>query len=312
MTLEDLLYLTDERWPFDREIAQCGFPVAAAYHIGSSERSKVLPIEEDFLSRLSDVPRVQRALAHRLIILFARSSRRVSPQLVTTLVRLTEDQNQPFPFDFVVLAAQKALRDEGWLEVLDEIGRRTKIGYLAYYYFHGHVDETGLQALATLFVRYPDCAGLLPLIVGGLTSYPPPIAAKLESVNLPRVQSEQYDDLKIQWAAVVLELIQGGFHVERARQLTAITTMLKSQGVANLTVTLAALARREQFDEATEHYLLELWRQLLDAKWMEQSQVVNALNNALRRRSSGVTELGAWRALALPEKLFDLVATSRS
>lgn len=230
----------------------------------------------------------------------------VSPQLVTRLARLTKDQDQPFPFDAALLAARSALRDEGWLDVLDEIGR-TKTGY-----FYGHVDEADLQALATLFIRYPACAGLLPLIVEGLTSYPVMVAAKLESLNFPWVQFEQYDDPKIRWTAVVLELIQGGFHAERAHELAAITTMLKSQGVANLTDALTALARRERFDEATEHYLLELRRQLSDAKWMEQSQVVNALNNALRRRSSGVTELGIWRTLALPEKLLDLVATSRS
>jgi hypothetical protein len=75
---------------------------------------------------------------------------------------------------------------------------------------------------------------------------------------------------------------------------------------------LDALSRSEQFDETTDHYLFELWRQLTNAQEGEQAQVIRALNNALRRRSSGVTELGVWRALALLEKLLDLVATSRS
>jgi hypothetical protein len=88
--------------------------------------------------------------------------------------------------------------------------------------------------------------------------------------------------------------------------------MLKSQGVGNLADALAALTRSEQFDEATNHYLLELWRQLSDAKEVEQAQVVSALNNALRRQSSGVTAREVWQGLALPEKLLDLVATARS
>jgi hypothetical protein len=225
---------------------------------------------------------------------------------VTRLVRLTEDQNQPFPFGVALLAAQRALCDEEWLDVLDEIGRRKTA------YFDEDVDEINLRVFTTLLARYPDRAGLLPLIVEGLISYPPPVAAKLESLHLPRVRFEQYDVPKIQWAAVVLELIQGSFLAERARELAAITATLKLQGLANLTEVLTALARSEQFDEATDHYLLELWRQLSDAKWVEQSQVVNALNNTLRRRSSGVTELRVWRALALPEKLLDLVVTSRS
>jgi hypothetical protein len=306
ITLEDLLHLTDDRWPFDRDIAQCGFPVAAAHLIVPPERGKGLPVDEDFLSRLSEVPRVQHALALQLLLLLGHTGRTVSPQLVIRLVRLAEDQNQPFPFDVALLAAQRALRDEEWLDVLDEIGGR-KTGY-----FYEDVEETDLRALTTLLARYPDRAGLLPLIVQGLTFYPPPVAAKLESLHLPRVRFEQYDVPKIQWAAVVLELIQGSFHAERARELAVITAMLKSQGVSNLTDALTALTRRERFDEATDHYLLELQRQLSDAKWAEQSQVINALNNALRRRSSGVTELRVWRALALPEKLLDLVATSRS
>ena len=59
VTLEDLLHLTDDRWPFDGEIAERGFPVAAAYHFGWSRRMKIPLIDEDFLSCLSDVPRVQ-------------------------------------------------------------------------------------------------------------------------------------------------------------------------------------------------------------------------------------------------------------
>jgi hypothetical protein len=150
------------------------------------------------------------------------------------------------------------------------------------------------------------------LIAQGFTAYPPSVAAKIESLDLPRVRFEQYDNPKIQWAAVVLELIQGGLKKERAHELAAMTTILKSQGVGEIAHALDALSRSEQFDETTDHYLLELWRQLMDAQEGEQAQVIRALNNALRRRSSGVTELGVWRDLALPEKLLDLVATLRS
>jgi hypothetical protein len=179
-------------------------------------------------------------------------------------------------------------------------------------YFHRNFDDTASQALITLFLRHPACVGLLSLIAQGLTTYPLSVAAKIESLALPRVQFEQYDDPQIQWAAVVLELIQGGLKKERAHELAAITTILKSQGVGKIADALEALSRSEQFDATTDHYLLELRRQLLDAQEVEQAQVLRALNDALRRRSSGVTELGVWRALALPEKLLDLVATSRS
>jgi hypothetical protein len=223
-------------------------------------------------------------------------------------VRLTKDQDESFPFDVVLLAAERALHDEEWLEVLDELGRMTT-SYLGYFY--RNIDETGLQALATLSARYPTCEGLLPLIAEGLTTYPLTIAAKIESLDLPQVQFEQYDDPRFRWAEVVLELIRGGLYKERARELAAITIMLKSQGVGNLADALAALTRSEQFDEATDCYLLELWRQLSDAKEVEQAQVISTLNNVLRRQSSGVTELGVWRALAFPEKLLDLVITAR-
>jgi hypothetical protein len=224
-------------------------------------------------------------------------------------VRLTISQEQSFPFDVVLLAAQKALRDEGWLDILDEMGKATT-SYASYP--HRYFDETGLQALVTLFLRHPAYGGLLSLIVQGLTIYPLAVAAKIESLDLPRVRFEQYDDPKIRWAAVVLELIHGDLKKERAHELAVSTTILKSQGIGNLGRALAALSRSEQFDETTDYYLLELRRQLLDAQEVEQAQVVSALNNALRRRSSGVTQLGVWRALALPEKLLDLVATSRS
>jgi hypothetical protein len=212
----------------------------------------------------------------------------------------------------VLLTAQKALHDERWLDILDEMGRaKTRYMSILHRYFD-YVDETGLQTLATLFLRHPTHVGLLSLIAEGFTIHPLTIAAKFESLDLPRVRFEQYDDSKIRWAAVVLELIHGGLKKERAHELAAITTILKSQGVGKIADALEALSRSEQFDATTDHYLLELRRQLLDAQEVEQAQVLRALNDALRRRSSGVTELGVWRALALPEKLLDLVGTSHS
>jgi hypothetical protein len=312
VTLEDLLHLTDDRWPFDSEIAERGFPVAAAYYFGWTRRNKIPLIDEDFLSCLNDVPRVQSALAPRLLLSFVSSRQTLSLQILTKLVRLTITQTESFPFDVVLLAAQKALRDERWLDILDEMGRATTryMSFLHRYVDYG--DETGLQTLATLFRRHPTYVGLLSLIAEGLTIHPLAIAAKFESLDLPRVRFEQYDDPKIQWAAVVLELIRGDLKKERAYELAVTTTTLKSQGVGNLAPALATLSRSEQFDATTDYYLLELRRQLLDTQEGEQAQIIGALNNALRRRSSGVTKLEIWRALALPEKLLDLVVTSHS
>ena len=210
-------------------------------------------------------------MAPRLLLSLVSSRQTLSLQLVTKLVRLAITQTESFPFDIVLLAAQKALRDEGWLDILDEMGRATT-NYVAY--FHRNFDETGLQALVTLFLRHPAYVGLLSLIAEGLTIYPLSVAAKIESLDLPRVRFEQYDDPKIQWAAVVLELIQGGLKKERAHELAVITTILKSQGVGNLAHALDALSRSEQFDETTDHYLLELRRQLLDVQEGEQAQVI--------------------------------------
>ena len=49
-------------------------------------------------------------------------ARTLSLQILTKLVRLTITQTESFPFDVVLLAAQKALRDEEWLGILDEMG----------------------------------------------------------------------------------------------------------------------------------------------------------------------------------------------
>src|SRR4029450_9508693 len=120
------------------------FPVAATHHFGWARRAKIPFLDEDFLSCLNGVPKVQRALAPRILFSFMSSRQTPSPQLFTKLVQLTIDQDQPFPFDIVQLAAQKALRDEGWLDILDEMGKATT-SYVAY--LHRNVDETGLQAL---------------------------------------------------------------------------------------------------------------------------------------------------------------------
>jgi hypothetical protein len=196
ITLEDLLHLTDDRWPFDGEIAERGFPVAATDHFGWTKRGRISLIDEDFLSCLNDVPRVQRALAHWLLISLVPSGPGQTPslQLVTKLVRLAISQEQSFPFDIVLLAAQKALRDERWLDILDEMGRATTRYMSILHRYLDYSDETGLQTLATLFLRHPTYVSLLSLIAEGLTIHPLAIATKFESLDLPRVRFEQYDD----------------------------------------------------------------------------------------------------------------------
>lgn len=129
----------------------------------------------------------------------------------------------------------------------------------------------------------------------------------LEASKLPRVRFEHYDNPKIRWAAVVLELARGGIDLKRASELAEVTAVLASQEVATLDQCLPVLARYERFDEATDHYLVELQRHLSGAGWADRATPMTALNDSFRRRSSGVTELRVWRSLALPEKLLDLV-----
>jgi hypothetical protein len=109
-------------------------------------------------------------------------------------VRLAISQEQSFPFDIVLLAAQKALRDERWLDILDEMGRATTRYMSILHRYLDYSDETGLQTLATLFLRHPTYVSLLSLIAEGLTIHPLAIATKFESLDLPRVRFEQYDD----------------------------------------------------------------------------------------------------------------------
>lgn len=304
VTLEDLLLLTGDRWPFDREIAQRGFPIGAAREISWSKRATVSAIE-DFVARLSQVPIVERTMAPWFIFPPYPGQALIPPHLWARLLRLVENEFIPCDVAFLHAALH---RDAAWLDVLDELGRTKTV------YFPGPFEEATatLQLLVLLFEHYPDRAGLLPLIVAGLTDRPFMPGMKLDRLNPPHVRFEQYDNPRIRWAAVVLELIQEGLHRDRARELAAITATLRSLRAHTLQEAVTAISRYERFDEPTDYYLLELRRQLSDASWGEQLYIVNALNGSLRRRSSGVAELRVWRSLALPEKVLDIVTSPRA
>jgi hypothetical protein len=192
-----------------------------------------------------------------------------------------------------------------WIEVLDEIGRTKEI------YFTDVTSEADLQLLVELFERHPDRVGLLRWIVAAITEHPSAAGIKLDSVHLPHVRFERYDDAPVRWAAIVIELMQESLDRDRATVLAAATSVLGPERFSRLGALMVALSRYERYDKPREHYLLELWRQLSDPTWDDQVVVMTALNESLRRRSSGVAESQVWRSLAFPEKIPDLVLSPR-
>jgi hypothetical protein len=300
--LEDFLCLTTDRWPFDREIERRGFPIEGVIEMSHGSSDPVGMLE--WVTRLDEVPRVLGCLAWMFIDALGMLADRelpatISPELVGRLVRL--DESTHFPLDIALLLAEWALHDERWLEVLDEIGK-TK----THFYSH-RTRERDLPALPILCAKHSARTGLLRMIAANLQQGPAPARRRL-----PVVRFEQYDDPKIRWAALLIELAREGFDRERAGELAATTGILRSLGVAVLWGALSVIARYERFDDATDHYLVELLRYLSGADWEDRSRCIVALNDSMRRRSSGVTERGIWRSLALPEKLLDLVAKSVS
>ncbi|MCA1850946.1 MAG: hypothetical protein LC647_00710, partial [Beggiatoa sp.] len=298
------LHISDDRWPFDRDIARVGFPVGSMHYFSTGRVRENTERIYDLLKRLSDSPRVQALLALSLAFALLRSDRlaapeSMSPDVVTSL--LLNDRRTGLPMELALLFAQWSILDERWLNALDKIGTLK-----TFFYGLREREQAGVGALVHLFAKHSDRVGILPLIVAAFRMPSTPF----ELSGIPQVFFERYEDPKIRWAAVILELARGGVRREGAGTLATITAKLESDGVAELAEVLAALARYERFDEATDHYLLELQRHLSRAEWLQRGKLVAALNGSLCRRSSGVTEPGVWRSLALPNRLLDLVATS--
>ncbi len=61
----------------------------------------------------------------------------------------------------------------------------------------------------------------------------------------------------------------------------------------------------ERFDEAWERYVLELGDLLQDA-WMDKQHIYYMLENAFRRRTSGLGDRTVWRDLSLPAGLLEV------
>lgn len=296
LTLDDFLYLTEERWPFDRHIAERGFPLA-----GAGETYKIRGVDPEtilkFLINLHEMPRVQGKLTWFFFLAlddFPDGCPSLSAELLVQLVRLDEDQW--FPLRVALAISRWVMDDPSWLDCLNQIGMtRWSV-----------VNRSGLdfQPLVTLFAANPDRVGLLPLMAAAIDSKEAP-----DLSSAPAVRYENYDDPKIRWAAIVLELAQGNLRRHRATELAAETFQLCTQNERSLDEILPAIVRYERFDAATDHYLLELRRQLPGAGWHDNAGLIDALNDSLRRRRSGVADPSVWRSLALPPKLLDVFAT---
>ncbi|MGH9896328.1 MAG: hypothetical protein ACREA0_30910, partial [bacterium] len=106
LTQEDLFYIADDRWPFDRDIARIGFPVGGMHYFNYGRVREDTERIYELLNRLSDCPRVQALLAPGLAFALLRSGRfttpgPISPDVVTPL--LLNDRQTSMPIEVAFL-----------------------------------------------------------------------------------------------------------------------------------------------------------------------------------------------------------------
>jgi len=187
---EDLFHISDDRWPFDRDIARVGFPVSGIDYYGRirGDTDRIY----DLLKRLNDRPRLQALLAPSLAFALSHSGSlpgpgSMSPDVVTAL--LLNSRRTSLPIEVAFLFSQWAIFDTRWLNALDEIGRRKS------FFSYGFRDreEAGVGALVHLFAKHSDRVGILPLIVAAFRTPSIPF----EPSGIPQVVFEHYEDPKI-------------------------------------------------------------------------------------------------------------------
>ena len=318
VTRDDLEYMSDTHWPYDKRIAEIGYPFALA-GISCTHTSHFLTMTEEIYAIYFGLKsgHVKKKVADWLMFLLSicgERGERISNFGGEELLNIVNTSHNPF-FQFKILNALSKFdwQNQNFARVLDAIGLEQS----TFIFFRRSTfkDDTVASEFATeldqLYQTYPEFTGVLRLLatfcVAGYHpfdsfSYPPPM---------------KYTEPRFQKAAILLRLALGDWTTDEARELGSL--------IVHITTELKQTERRyaflpqndlhDVFQLLDNHnlkgphvdvFLLTILDKLQDHNWRVKVPIIQALINSQRRRLSGLGTREAWEATELPKKLLGL------
>jgi hypothetical protein len=293
ITDEDLVSLSGDRWPFDAQIGERGFPFAAATSPYVESRRSRHAYEQlwTLFQGLPQGPARTWCAGAALDSLIRRSDRPSIPaNQLHTLIREADDS---YPIEWLLerMRVPDGL-DEDWIDFLDCLGRKEK---LPYFYGAFRSTKTLGTAVARAYAEHPERTGLLPILarlvaVGGPEALP-------KSKSLPTIHRENSDNLR--GAVLFIRTVIG-------RWSTADAASLAHEWVEQshlpyfwllMRIFHAGRARRTNQVEAL---FLAMYDALITTPRNDLMDIVGVMNELMRERKSGLNSKKRRDELKLP------------
>jgi hypothetical protein len=309
VVVEDLYYMTDERWPYDDGVAGQGFPFAAVGHGFSMGLDSLVQSLLDLHMQLGS-SHARATVAD--CILYVLGMDAVSGddsdllesisfdkiRILATEASLSRDYSAKALltlFDTLVKANPGSAAIGESTDFWDCLGMQENL--LPPYSSPNHLANL----LSEVFCRAPTRAGVLRLLSLCVVSGARP------SIPLDYLDPHKYSDPAFREAAILVRLTQGGRDQDDARALARFVAELIDERPDIDNLAMQVLSAHRISGPYADRFLLELRRLLPVVRWKMINQTVQALNESLSRRTSCLGNPRIWSALRLPKGLNNLI-----
>ena len=292
VTESDLASLTPDRWPYDRDIVESGFPFSgASLDVDSSDQTLAWENVTAASGRLPAGPAGAFAATWALDMLWPLSFRRPGLQKVVPANQIMDlvRRSGVSSFEFSALrVALPEVLDQRWIEVAEWIG--------------DHIDRLApsmwplsqAPQIAEAFAADPSRRGLLRVLgalVLGRSKCPVPIVL---------LEPARFQDDRSRAEALYLRLALGGWSRAEAQELADRATALATS-VPRVVEWALGLLHREGVSVAdAESFGLAMYSRLAWAHSTAWPSVHALLDALLQKRTSRLGEPVEWSRLQLP------------
>jgi hypothetical protein len=309
ITSDDIEYMRDEVLPFDRHIAEHGFPFTAVetWSTGSFTQT-AFASELIGLHQRIPASRVRDIIAGYVLFMMSVAVHHSKESASNEAFDLTFEQLTDL-FDDASLRTNNVIHttalsaykwgtelDYDGVEFLDRVGRHFRI------FASDRPDQRLTEIVSKAFIAHPHHLGLLRvlsmLIIRGGT---PTVATDL-------LDPARYGDPLFRTAAILTRLAQQSMSVSEAERMANYAADLADGKTWAAETTLYMVERNQvPFNAALDKFLVTLRRQLPTTSWETIGRTINLLASSLKRRTSELDDASLWTALALRPNLNALV-----
>lgn len=304
---DDLLWVTRADIPFDATIVRCGVPYGALFIVDSDERTLMQLIA--VFRKMPDGP--HRSCFGRMILYnWVNSLRRGhSGRLPNDVIRelLIMHRSEYISLDFFMMCEDLGTLIELDADVVEKSISGSSFLYAMSFGPHGGWDREARQEVMDTLCRLysSDRHGrrwlLRPIAALALSGIDLSAPVETDGSHLGDAETA---------AAMILKVIQGHFD---ARDASVLSRRAVREELENIGVRTGGWRRSGAVQDSAVvgEFLHALWAATEADEYVLRDSIVDALNDLIGRRKSGLLSRDVWESMGLPQSLREVGVAAR-